>query len=508
MHAAEVWHAIIRGEVPKLRRLLTVKSPGPYFGQRLDNHHWNILHHAVASRSLECVRLVMEHFRPSTASQCYEGLTPLARACALAVPGEIVGYLLQLDHTVVNTGNNEKITPLHYAVSKNRLDLVELLIASGADVNLADYSDETALHTAAFDIGNVALLINLLFIAKARWPFVKCDEGFTGLELFGARASYDVRDKIACFKILYNYEHPCHMYRQRYDVNAILRMALLSHRSTSLIPYFIETELKCERRDNVRSLYERLLPTYELLAMVVLSECGSVSTERNHMDRIWAQDLSTVILPEELLLLIKCAILDDPSNGSLQLLEDFGALVGRSLTAMRQTIRSIMPPVLVRMYWTLNVELNPRQYEQYVKVVDSLVACTFEIDVVIQRLLTEGIDMMNRCIICPYLKYSTYVFMTPEPDEELIVKPLYQRLLHRFGTWQAIKSTVGTPKFELFSLKRFARDVVRKTVLQTMDASEPSKGAGLQRRFHSLDVPNELIHYLTYSDNNSMSFFF
>uniref|UniRef100_A0A182QB81 C2 domain-containing protein n=1 Tax=Anopheles farauti TaxID=69004 RepID=A0A182QB81_9DIPT len=366
MHATEVWRAIIAGEVPKLRQLLAAKSPGRNFGKRFDNHHWNILHHAVASRSLECVQLVMEHFQPNTTDRCYEGLTPLARACALAVPGEIVYYLLQQDKSVVNIGNNESITPLHYAVSRNRLDLVELLITSGADVNLPDYADETALHTAVFDTGNVVLLINLLFVAKAKWPFINCDDGFTGLELFGARATYDVREKIACFKILYNYEHPDHMYRQRYDVNDILKMALLSHRSTSLIPYFIETELKWERRENVRSLYERMMPEYELLAMVVLCECGLVSTDREQMDRIWAQELSIVILPEELLLLIKYAILgkpNDPSNESLKLLQDFGAFVDQMLNAMQKTIYSIMQPVFVRMYWTLDVELNSHQYE-------------------------------------------------------------------------------------------------------------------------------------------------
>ncbi|XP_053672365.1 uncharacterized protein LOC128722713 [Anopheles nili] len=274
MSVTAVWNAIIAGDVAALQKCIRSGTPNTNIGQRLDNHRWNILQHAVITRKLDCVKLVVDHFAPDPTVPCYEGLTPLARACEQSVPLEIVQYLLLLNKRIINTGNNEQITPLHYAVSKNRLDIVKLLVANGANPNAMDYANETPLDTAAYDTGNIAILIYLLFVAKAKWGSVP-----NRLIIFGGRATYPVKKKIACFKILFNHEYPKHAYRQRYYVNDVLAVALMSNGSSSLIPYFIETELKWEKRVDVRSLYSRLMNRFQLLALSVFSHCGPVASE-------------------------------------------------------------------------------------------------------------------------------------------------------------------------------------------------------------------------------------
>uniref|UniRef100_A0A182MW97 Uncharacterized protein n=1 Tax=Anopheles culicifacies TaxID=139723 RepID=A0A182MW97_9DIPT len=510
MRANEVWNAVMKGDMEKLHQLTHAKAPRPDFGKRYDNHHWNILHHAVVSRNLDCVKLVVDHFQPETNVRCYEGLTPLARACEQSVSTEIVSYLLRLDRTVVNTGDTESVTPLHYAVSNDRLDLVELLIANGANVNLVDYADETALHTAAFDTGNIEILIYLLFIAKAKWKYLPDSSDFSGVDIFSARGPCSVRNKVACFKILYNYEHPDHMYRQRYYVNDILRSALLSYRSqSSLIPYFIETELKWETQARVRSLYERLIPDYELLAMLVLCECGPVTNERKELEYTWPLMCCVPLLISDLVRLLSYFIQGDadrPAEAVSALLADVVDF-SKTLKVMNQTWHNIMPRVLHEIHDLDSVKINSVPYNQYLKVVDSLALMYgTEMDALVKHLLTEGFPT-KLDIIFPCLKYCSYGFLARRISDMIAKKPSYQWLLHRFGTWRAIKSIIGKPQFELFSLKRLARDTVRETVWRYMNRLAPDKVKNLNNRLQSLDIPHEMKLYLIYSDNSSMMYF-
>ncbi|XP_050077551.1 uncharacterized protein LOC126564523 [Anopheles maculipalpis] len=512
MKANEVWNAVTKGDMEKLRQLTDAKPPRPDFGKRLDNHHWNILHHAVVSRNLDCVKLVVDHFQPETGVQCYEGLTPLARACEQSVSAEIVGYLLRLDRGVVNTGDTESITPLHYAVSNDRLDLVELLIAHGADVNLIDYADETALHTAAFDTGNIEILIYLLFIAKAKWQFMPEADDFNGIDIFSARGPCSARNKVACFKILYNYEHPDHMYRQRYQVNDILKPALLSYRSqSSLIPYFIETELKWEKQARVRSLYERLIPDYELLAMVVLCECGPVTAERDELEYIWPLVCCVPLLTADLVRLLTFFIQGGDTTRSAEaisaLLMDFVDFAKCSLKTMKQTVRNVMPTVLQELYALETVKLNSVLYDQYRKAVECMALMYGnDMDALVKHLLTD-LGPAKVDIIFPCLKYCSYGFLARRVSDVMAKQPLYQWLLHRFGTWKVINSILAKPQLELFTLKRLARDTVRATVWRYMNRLAPDKVYILNRRLQSLDIPNEMKLYLVYSDNSSMLYF-
>uniref|UniRef100_A0A182P320 ANK_REP_REGION domain-containing protein n=1 Tax=Anopheles epiroticus TaxID=199890 RepID=A0A182P320_9DIPT len=512
MKANEVWNAVMKGDMEKLRKLTHATAPRPDFGKRVDNHHWNILHHAVVSRNLDCVKLVVDHFHPPTDVQCYEGFTPLARACEQSVPAEIVSYLLRLDRGVVNMGDRESITPLHYAVSNDRLDLVELLIANGADVTINDYADETALHTAAFDTGNIEILIYLLFIAKAKWQFLAAADDFNGIDIFSARGPDTVRNKVACFKILYNLEHPNHMYRQRYNVNDILKPALLSYRSQScLIPYFIETELKWEKQEHVRSLYERLIPDYQLLAMLVLCECGPVTAERSELEYTWPQVCSVTLLTADMIRLFTQFIKGDEKRSTEEiskLLEDFAEFSQATLNVMKQTVKALLPTLVTEVHALEGLRFNSVLYDQYERAIDLLAVMHngTELDSLVKRLLTE-IEAEKLDMIFPCLKYCSYGFLARRVNDALPRNPLYQWVLHRFGTWRAISSIIGRPQFELFSLKRLARDAVRAVAWRNMNRLVPDRVRSINTRLESLDIPTEMKLCLLYRDNSSKMLF-
>ena len=61
---------------------------------------------------------------------------------------QLKSMLLKNDE-IVNTQDNDKNTPLHYAASRGSIEMVELLVASGASPNTPNYQGFTPLHQAA-----------------------------------------------------------------------------------------------------------------------------------------------------------------------------------------------------------------------------------------------------------------------------------------------------------------------------------------------------------------------
>ncbi|KAJ9592662.1 hypothetical protein L9F63_015677 [Diploptera punctata] len=77
---------------------------------------------------------------------------------------ECVEILLSIGHCNPNTLDNDKRTPLHSAVAKtlNSVEITELLISKGGNVNQEDTYGYTPLHVAAINENTscVTLLIN------------------------------------------------------------------------------------------------------------------------------------------------------------------------------------------------------------------------------------------------------------------------------------------------------------------------------------------------------------
>lgn len=59
----------------------------------------------------------------------------------------------------INIRNNRNQTPLQLAVTQGHADLVQLLVAEGADVNMEDEDGDTAMHVALLrpQLANVTL---------------------------------------------------------------------------------------------------------------------------------------------------------------------------------------------------------------------------------------------------------------------------------------------------------------------------------------------------------------
>lgn len=59
----------------------------------------------------------------------------------------------------INIRNNRNQTPLQLAVTQGHIDLVQLLVAEGADVNMEDEDGDTAMHVALLrpQLANIVL---------------------------------------------------------------------------------------------------------------------------------------------------------------------------------------------------------------------------------------------------------------------------------------------------------------------------------------------------------------
>ena len=93
---------------------------------------------------------------------------------------ETAQKMIGADPGLLDARNNLGKTPLHYAVTYGTVDLLDFLIAKGADLNAADNTGMTPLHTAAM-IGRTEEAERLL---KAGANLEACDTfGDTPLHL-------------------------------------------------------------------------------------------------------------------------------------------------------------------------------------------------------------------------------------------------------------------------------------------------------------------------------------
>lgn len=150
---ATLLSACSRGDVQFLKDYIEKNGERTKF-QIYDNHNWGPLHHAVISNSLESVRLLLKSQLVDIRWKSYEGHTCLYVAIDRGVLSSIVKLLLKEDPELFNIPDNEKYFPIHKAISRNSLDIVQAIIQTLNEMNFPindqfDLEEDNCLILAA-----------------------------------------------------------------------------------------------------------------------------------------------------------------------------------------------------------------------------------------------------------------------------------------------------------------------------------------------------------------------
>lgn len=226
--------ACSEGNVKLVQELLTKK-------QRInlrDNHNWTALHHAVKSRNIECVRLILKNTKIDVQAECNEGQTALMWACLDdQIPIEIIDELLNHDAELVEFVNNEFVSPLHSAISNNRLDIVISLVKYGANVNYQDLDGDTPLHLSAIH-ANHKIMEYLLYHTKCDTTICNYQD-YNSLDLIinlqHNRAYIFPNEALQCFKHLIDFMYDT----DDYPNNGVPEL-ILSVQDTDFLNHIIE----------------------------------------------------------------------------------------------------------------------------------------------------------------------------------------------------------------------------------------------------------------------------
>jgi ankyrin repeat protein len=112
----------------------------------MDNTGKTVLMYAIADRNPQSLQLILS-CRVDVNAQNYRGETALFQACKLnniVAVRELLAYRAE-----ANRGNEQLITPLMVSLSKNKLDIVEILLRHGADPTLTDIGMKNAFEYAS-----------------------------------------------------------------------------------------------------------------------------------------------------------------------------------------------------------------------------------------------------------------------------------------------------------------------------------------------------------------------
>lgn len=146
--------ACARGEYTFLKKYVE-KNRERIKYQIYDNHSWGPLHHAVVSNSVDCIQLLLTSNLVDIRWRSYEGQTCLYVAVDRAVSCSIIRLLLETDPELYNIPDNENYYPIHKAISRNSLEIVQTMIETLKGINgfvikdQFDWEDENSLILAA-----------------------------------------------------------------------------------------------------------------------------------------------------------------------------------------------------------------------------------------------------------------------------------------------------------------------------------------------------------------------
>ncbi len=158
------------------------------------------IYEASASGKIEQVRSLLGKEPQLVSSYSADGFTPLHLASFFGHT-EIVKILLERKAMVNAVAKNPtKVMPLHSALARGEMPIIELLVTHGADVNATQQGGFTALHAAA-QSGN--LQATILLLSHGAKIDAKAENGKTPLALTSTEGreagSKDDRDHVAEF---------------------------------------------------------------------------------------------------------------------------------------------------------------------------------------------------------------------------------------------------------------------------------------------------------------------
>ena len=123
-----------------------IKAKPALLDQKIPDSEETILNFLVIENYLPEVQFLLEHGANVDAMDS-GGSTPLIHSCILGYR-EMVALLLAYKANVNHQDRVMHYTPLHYAAQKGDIEIIQLLLAAGADKSISDGVDGTPLDVA------------------------------------------------------------------------------------------------------------------------------------------------------------------------------------------------------------------------------------------------------------------------------------------------------------------------------------------------------------------------
>ena len=145
--------------------------------------------HAISKQNMEEINFLLEHMDNARDMKGFNGNTPLHLSADIGNLS-LTKILLQFEPSWVNTMNDWKWTPLHFAVlhqSDSDGQVIKTLLEHGADANSLDEHNKTPLHWMMDSCGGIANITKVrILLEHGAWASldIKNKFGETLLESF------------------------------------------------------------------------------------------------------------------------------------------------------------------------------------------------------------------------------------------------------------------------------------------------------------------------------------